>query len=119
MREPIAITGASGQVGTLLQERLAESQSSVIPLNRGADWAQSIGEAEVVVHLAGTLQPKGKDTYESANVVPTEAVAAAAQNSGVRRIVFLSYVGAATASTSTNWSGYPSTDTPSSVLGAS
>ncbi len=95
MREPIAITGASGQVGMLLQERLAESQSSIIPLNRGADWAPSIGEAEVVVHLAGTLQPKGKDTYESANVVTTEAVAAAAQNSGVRRIVFLSYVGAA------------------------
>ncbi len=95
MREPIAITGASGQVGTLLQERLAELQSSVIPLNRGADWAPSIGEADVVVHLAGTLQPKGKDTYESANVVTTEAVAAAAQNSGVRRIVFLSYVGAA------------------------
>ncbi len=95
MREPIAITGASGQVGTLLQERLAELQSSVIPLNRGADWAPSIGEADVVVHLAGTLQPKGKDTYESANVITAEAVAAAAQNSGVRRIVFLSYVGAA------------------------
>jgi len=95
MREPIAITGASGQVGTLLQERLAESQSSAIPLNRGTDWASSIREAEVVVHLAGTLQPKGKDTYESANVATADAVAAAAQGSGVKRIVFLSYVGAA------------------------
>jgi uncharacterized protein YbjT (DUF2867 family) len=91
----IAITGASGQVGTLLQERLAEPPTRVTPLDRGADWTSSIHEAEVVVHLAGTLQPKGKDTYESANVSTSEMVAAAARGSSVRRIVFLSYVGAA------------------------
>jgi uncharacterized protein YbjT (DUF2867 family) len=95
MAGPIAITGASGQVGALLQERLAESQGRVVPLNRDGDWATPIRDAEVVVHLAGTLQPKGKDTYESANVATTEVVAAAARGSSVRRIVFLSYVGAA------------------------
>src|SRR5437879_1925927 len=91
----IAITGASGQVGTLLQERLAEPPTRVTPLDRDADWTSSIHEAEVVVHLAGTLQPRGKDTYESANVSTSETVAAAARGSSVRRIVFLSYVGAA------------------------
>jgi uncharacterized protein YbjT (DUF2867 family) len=97
-RGPIAITGASGQVGTLLRERLAERPNELRPLNQGDDWAAGIQGAEVVVHLAGTLQPKGGSTYESANVGTTEEVAAAARGSGVERIVFLSYPGADPAS---------------------
>lgn len=92
---PVAVTGASGQVGTLLRRRIAGSGGLVIALDRYADWAASIRGAEVVVHLAGTLQPKGGDSYASANVGTAEAVAAAVGGSSVRRIVFLSYVGAA------------------------
>jgi NAD(P)H dehydrogenase (quinone) len=92
---PIAITGASGQVGTLLRKKLAESRAEVIALNRGAEWNPSIRSAAVVVHLAGTLLPKGKDSYESANVGTTKAVATGVRGSDVKRIVFLSYVGAA------------------------
>lgn len=91
---PIAITGASGQVGTLLRERLGAARATVI-LNRDDDWAAPIHGSEVVVHLAGTLQPKGGDDYNTANVKTSEAVAAAAREGGARRIVFLSYVGAA------------------------
>jgi uncharacterized protein YbjT (DUF2867 family) len=90
----IAVTGASGQVGTLLRQRLAETPARVVPLNRGEDWGAAIAEAGVVVHLAGTLQPQGRDTYESANVATARVVAEAAAAGGASRIVFLSYVGA-------------------------
>jgi NAD(P)H dehydrogenase (quinone) len=95
----IAITGASGQVGTLLRQRLEEAGTEALPLNRGDDWAAAIARAGAVVHLAGTLQPKGSNTYESANVETSATVAAAARASGLGRIVFLSYVGADPAST--------------------
>jgi uncharacterized protein YbjT (DUF2867 family) len=94
----IAVTGASGQVGTLLGERLAERGNEVRQLNRGDDWAAGIRGAEAVVHLAGTLQPKGGSTYESANVETTRTVVSAAAEAGVERIAFLSYVGADPAS---------------------
>jgi NAD(P)H dehydrogenase (quinone) len=94
----IAVTGASGQVGTLVRGRLAEKRIEVLPLNQGDDWAGAIGNSEAVVHLAGTLQPKGHNSYDSANVQTTATVAAAARDSGVRRVVFLSYVGADTGS---------------------
>lgn len=90
----VAVTGASGQVGTLLRERLAERANEVRALDQGDDWAAGIHSADVVVHLAGTLQPKGRNTYESANVETTRRVATAADEAGVDRIVFLSYVGA-------------------------
>ena len=93
-----AETGASGQVGTLLCGRLAEKRIEVLPLNQGDDWAGAIGTSEAVIHLAGTLQPKGPNSYESANVQTTAPVADAARDSGVRRLVFLSYVGADTGS---------------------
>jgi uncharacterized protein YbjT (DUF2867 family) len=90
----LAITGASGQVGTMLGQRLGERPNRVVALNRGDDWSAGVRSAETVVHLAGTLQPKGKNTYESANVDTTRAVARAVEGSGVQRIVFLSYLGA-------------------------
>jgi uncharacterized protein YbjT (DUF2867 family) len=95
---PVAVTGASGQVGTLLRERLTERRNEIRPLNRDDDWTAGIRSAEIVVHLAGTLQPKGASTYESANVETTRTVASAAAAAEVSRIVFLSYVGADTSS---------------------
>jgi uncharacterized protein YbjT (DUF2867 family) len=91
----VAITGASGQVGTLVGSRLRDLGNRVVPLGRSDDWEAGIDGTEVVVHLAGTLQPRGADDYHSANVATTERVARAASGSGVERIVFLSYVGAA------------------------
>ncbi len=94
----LAITGASGQVGTLLQRRLAEEPVHPVPLGRDDDWTAAIGRARAVAHLAGTLQPRGRDTYRSANVETTERVAEAVARSSVERIAFLSYVGADPAS---------------------
>jgi uncharacterized protein YbjT (DUF2867 family) len=89
----VAITGVSGQVGIMLAERIAERRNGVVALNRDDDWGAA-ASAEVVVHLAGTLQPRGRNTYESANVATTRSVASAVAGSSVQRLVFLSYVGA-------------------------
>lgn len=94
----IAITGASGQVGTLLRQRLADSPHEVVALDQGGDWTAGIAGTDAVVHLAGTLQPKGRNTYQSANVETSATVAEAARRGGASRIVFLSYVGADPAS---------------------
>ena len=64
----VAITGASGQVGTSIRHRLAGRPNPVTALGRGGDWKAAVRSAETVLHLAGTLQPKGRNTYESANV---------------------------------------------------
>ena len=94
----IAVTGACGQVGTLVCRRLAEGSIEVLPLKRGDDWTDAIGKSEAVIHLAGTLKPEGRNSYDSANVQTTATVVAAARESHVSRLVFLSYVGADVAS---------------------
>jgi nucleoside-diphosphate-sugar epimerase len=93
----VAITGASGQVGTLLRERL-EGEARVVPLGRDDDWPGAIVTADAVVHLAGTLQPRRGESYEEANVEPARIVADAAAAGSCERIVFLSYVGASASS---------------------
>ncbi|HET8647896.1 MAG TPA: NAD-dependent epimerase/dehydratase family protein, partial [Vicinamibacteria bacterium] len=59
-----------------------------------APWAvDAIEAADQVVHLAGALRPVDT-TYWDANVETAAALARAVRGSAVRRIVFLSYVGA-------------------------
>ncbi|MBY5162043.1 NAD-dependent epimerase/dehydratase family protein [Salsipaludibacter albus] len=90
---PVAITGASGQVGRALQQRLADLPNPVIPLER--DWhPDDLAAAEVVVHLAGTLLPQHPDTYRSSNLDTATRLAAALPDTDVRRVVFLSFLGA-------------------------
>ena len=91
----IAITGASGQVGALLGERLAAAAHEVTPLGRGEDWAAAITGADAVAALAGTLQPARGEDYRAANVETAATAAAAAADAAVTRLAFLSYVGAA------------------------
>jgi uncharacterized protein YbjT (DUF2867 family) len=93
-RAPLAITGAGGQVGTLLTQELERRGVGVVPLARGDDWEEAIAGADAVAHLAGTLQPRGGNSYRAANVTTSERVASAAREARVRRVVFLSYVGA-------------------------
>ena len=91
---PIAITGASGQVGTVLQRRLASLANEVRPLGRDDDLAAAFRDAAAVVHLAGTLRPRRPNTYEEGNLRTVERTVAALEGTSVERIVFLSYVGA-------------------------
>jgi NADH dehydrogenase len=91
----VAITGASGQVGTLLASRLEAKGVEVARLGREDDWEAGIAGADAVAALAGTLKPGRGEDFHAANVETTIRAAAAARPAGVGRIAFLSYVGAA------------------------
>jgi uncharacterized protein YbjT (DUF2867 family) len=94
MDGPIAITGASGQVGRALVRRLAAFPNEVRALGRDDDLLAAFRDASAVVHLAGTLRPEWPSTIEDANLRTVEATVAALDRSSVERVVFLSYVGA-------------------------
>jgi hypothetical protein len=67
------VTGAYGQVCTLACRRLAGPPIEVLPLKQD-DWADAIGTSEAVIHLAGTVQPKGRNSDDSANDQTTAEV---------------------------------------------
>jgi uncharacterized protein YbjT (DUF2867 family) len=98
MEGPIAITGASGQIGRALVRRLAAFPNTVRALGRDDDLVAAFRDAGAVVHLAGTLRPEWPSTLEDANLRTVEATVAALDRSSVERVVFLSYVGADTRS---------------------
>ena len=111
----IVITGASGNVGTALVERLSQDpkvQSIVGLVRRSPDWHpprttwteadvatddldQVFAGADAVVHLAWLFQPTHDPilTWRS-NVEGSVRVFAAAAEAGVRTIVYASSVGA-------------------------
>ena len=89
---PVAVTGATGQVGTALQRRLATLPNPVRPLGRDDDYAAAFADADAVVHLAGTLQPRRPNTYRAANLDTALATAAALARSSAERVVFLSFL---------------------------
>src|SRR5262245_53981256 len=95
---PVAVTGASGHVGGVFSRRLGELPNEVRALGRRDNLAESLRDADAVVHLAGTLQPLKGNTYEQANVETARETVEALAGSSVERIVFLSYVGADPAS---------------------
>jgi uncharacterized protein YbjT (DUF2867 family) len=97
-RGPVAITGASGQVGTALQKRLADLPNEVRALGRDGDLEAAFRGVDVVVHLAGTLAPRRPNTYRAANLATVGTTVAALRGSGAKRVVFLSYVDADPAS---------------------
>lgn len=91
---PVVITGADGHVGRALQQRLADVPNEVRPVTRGDDLVSACVDAEVIVHLAGTLQAVHGNSYQEANVGTVRRTWKALERSLVRRLVFLSYVGA-------------------------
>ena len=90
----MAVTGASGQVGTALRRRLHELPNEVRSLGRNDDLVAEFRDAAEVVHLAGTLQPHKPNTYRAANLDTVLATAAALAGSQAQRVVFLSFLGA-------------------------
>jgi len=91
---PVGVTGASGQVGTALQRRLDRLPNEVRPLGRDDDLAAAFRDADAVVHLAGTLQPRTPNSYRAANLDTVLATVAALAGSQAQRVVFLSFLGA-------------------------
>jgi uncharacterized protein YbjT (DUF2867 family) len=86
------VTGASGQVGTALRGRLGQLSNPVRPVGRDDDLNTAFGDADAVVHLAGTLQPQKPNTYRSANLETALASAAALAHTAAQRVVFLSFL---------------------------
>ncbi|HAD12157.1 MAG TPA: hypothetical protein DCF33_06930 [Saprospirales bacterium] len=112
----ILITGASGYIGGVLAERLAADGNQVVALVRtlpesgnrsaGITWIkgdlhdmpklnEAMREVEQVYHVAAYAQPWAKDrsTFQRINVDGAENVFQAAENQGVRRVVFTSTAG--------------------------
>jgi hypothetical protein len=46
------------------------------PALKQDDWADAIGKSEAVIHFAGTVQPKGRNSYDSAYDQTTAEVGA-------------------------------------------
>jgi uncharacterized protein YbjT (DUF2867 family) len=94
MERTLAIVGADGHVGRHLAALAEEEGWETRRVGRHDDVAAALAGATAAVHLQGTLQATGGNDYETANVETLARTVDAARTHGVRRVVFLSYVGA-------------------------
>ena len=114
----VAVTGANSAVGKVLLARLAGQETlrvaagvrrpealaglpqspriagRLIDYDSADSLRALLGGAGCVVHLAGVLFESSRSRYRSANVDTTRALVEAARAAGVRRIVFVSSLGA-------------------------
>ena len=114
----VAITGGTGFVGGHLAVTLAQRGHEVVAIARGVDrrpWAAEVlstkdvslvtaglGDEEAlrrafagcdaVAHCAGINRELGSQTYDVVHVVGTRHVVRAAEQAGVRRVAFLSFL---------------------------
>ncbi|MBL7807310.1 MAG: NAD-dependent epimerase/dehydratase family protein [Saprospiraceae bacterium] len=110
----ILITGATGYIGGVLAERLVAEGHQVIALartiprqaNPAVEWIkgdlhettalhEAMRQVSEVYHIAAYARPWAKDrsTFNRINVEGTENVFQAAENTGVKRVVFTSTAG--------------------------
>lgn len=113
-RSTIAITGANGMVGRALLKRLQQTSAWTVALLRSEvelparqvlvgpldspSSAEVIRKADYVIHLAGTLFPLDRNSYQAANVESTQSIVGALKEGRAKRALFLSHVGADEAS---------------------
>jgi len=107
-RTTVLLTGASGGIGQLLEERLGreydlvthgrtpadehqEETMHTADLDEYAEIRELMDGVDVVVHLAGAASPEsGWDAVLAANIVGMRNTLEAAREAGVRRFVFAS-----------------------------
>lgn len=112
----IAVTGATGYIGSALVERLAAGGQEVLAFTRGTAPAESragvrwqaradgvplagdLAGCSALVHLAGRAHTRvahagGRDLFEEANRTLALRTAAAARQAGLARFVFVSTLG--------------------------
>lgn len=93
-----AITGGTGFVGRHVAERFASedvviiSRKAGISLNSVPDLVKAFEGVETVVHAAGINRELGDQTYQRVHVQGTANVVKAAQEAGVKKIVFMSFL---------------------------
>lgn len=137
----IAITGASGNVGTALLRRLASTSHEIVGVSRRrppaqapyqrAQWVHvdlaaddaaaalttAFAGADVVIHLAWQLQPShDRNEMRRTNQGGTRAVVEAVQSAGVGHLVHISSLGAYAPAPRGVWADetWPTTGVPSS-----
>jgi NADH dehydrogenase len=96
----IAITGATGFVGSHLARRLAAEGHQIVVVSRrmgidvadGEALAAAFAGCQAVAHCAGINREVGSQTYARVHVEGTRAVVEAARRSGVRRIALMSFL---------------------------
>lgn len=114
MTEKIFVTGAAGFVGSAIAAQLAAGGRAVVRAGRELragvdvahgdldgpiDWAPLLGGVDTVVHCAArahVLRERESDplaAFRRSNTVATIALARAAANVGVRRLIFISSIG--------------------------
>jgi nucleoside-diphosphate-sugar epimerase len=114
-RPTIVITGANGMVGRALLKRFESTSAWTVALLRSAvelpakqvivkpcdspSSAEVIRKTDYVIHLAGTLFPLDRNSYQAANVGTTQSIIEALKEGRTKRILFLSHVGADESST--------------------
>lgn len=107
-RRTVLVTGATGKIGLLLVDRLAEDYHLVqqgrtprteeqervlrrVGLTDDAELLELMQGIDTVVHLAGEASPDGEwESVLESNIVGYRTVLEAARAAGVRRVVFAS-----------------------------
>jgi uncharacterized protein YbjT (DUF2867 family) len=94
----------SDRAAESLRELLAPDREIVrISYNNPVSLCAALKEAAAVIHLPGVLVERAGSTYEEANVETTRSVVEAAKQSGVRKLVLVSAVGASLTSANRYW----------------
>jgi len=121
----IALTGATGYVGSRVVRKLLRREHEVRALVRRPDRAGSLEDlgvqlvagdlrdadtlaalvvgTDAVVHLVGVIIEAGGQTFESVHVAGTRSLLAAAKDAGVRLMVHMSALGARSAAGATRY----------------
>jgi uncharacterized protein YbjT (DUF2867 family) len=117
----VLVTGANGQIGRRLIERLARSnprilvraavrsmraaetldalpeeirpEVSVVDYRNAGELAEAARDCRYAVHLVGILRESSTSRYQDAHEGSTQAIADAAATAGLRRVVYLSILG--------------------------
>ena len=111
----VLLTGASGFLGREVLRRLLESGSEVVAVSRhprpsqvpagviqvaaditGEGWQRWCEGCSAAIHLVGIIReaPRHRDTFDGAHRVGAERVVAACREHGLRRLVYVSALGA-------------------------
>lgn len=103
----VAITGATGFVGSHLAARLAGDGHELVRIGRRARASEEIVQAPLddverltkafagcraIAHCAGINRETGEQTYERVHVAATRNVVEAARRAGVEKIVLMSFL---------------------------